>query len=220
MKNLDKYFSEFLGTIILTLSISGSGMMGQNMTDNEAIILQGNSLAIGFTLIVLIITFGRISGAHFNPVVSLAFFLLKKNNAKKSIIYIIVQILGGCLGVMIANIIFNFEVIELSPKDRSGLGILLSETLATFGLLMIILLNQNNKNEINACLVGLYIAAAIWFMSSTSFANPAVTIARSLTNTFTGIHYSNILPFIACQLLGCISCLGLIKKIYKIKKNN
>jgi glycerol uptake facilitator-like aquaporin len=216
MKNLDKYFSEFLGTLILTLSISGSGMMGQNMTDNEAIILQGNSLAIGFTLIVLIITFGRISGAHFNPVVSLAFFLLKKNNAKKSIIYIIVQILGGCLGVMIANIIFNFEVIELSPKDRSGLGILLSETLATFGLLMIILLNQNNKNEINACLVGLYIAAAIWFMSSTSFANPAVTIARTLTNTFTGIHYANILPFILFQLLGCISCLFVIKKIYKI----
>jgi glycerol uptake facilitator-like aquaporin len=216
MKNLDKYFSEFLGTLILTLSISGSGMMGQNMTDNEAIILQGNSLAIGFTLIVLIITFGRISGAHFNPVVSLAFFLLKKNNAKKSIIYIIVQILGGCLGVMIANIIFNFEVIELSPKDRSGLGILLSETLATFGLLMIILLNQNNKNEINACLVGLYIAAAIWFTSSTSFANPAVTIARTLTNTFTGIHYANILPFILFQLLGCISCLFVIKKIYKI----
>ena len=216
MKNLDKYFSEFLGTLILTLSISGSGMMGQNMTDNEAIILQGNSLAIGFTLIILIITFGRISGAHFNPVVSLAFFLLKKNNAKKSIIYIIVQILGGCLGVMIANIIFNFEVIELSPKDRSGLGILLSETLATFGLLMIILLNQNNKNEINACLVGLYIAAAIWFMSSTSFANPAVTIARTLTNTFTGIHYANILPFILFQLLGCISCLFVIKKIYKI----
>jgi glycerol uptake facilitator-like aquaporin len=216
MKNLDKYFSEFLGTLILTLSISGSGMMGQNMTDNEAIILQGNSLAIGFTLIVLIITFGRISGAHFNPVVSLAFFLLKKNNVKKSIIYIIVQILGGCLGVMIANIIFNFEVIELSPKDRSGLGILLSETLATFGLLMIILLNQNNKNEINACLVGLYIAAAIWFMSSTSFANPAVTIARTLTNTFTGIHYANILPFILFQLLGCISCLFVIKKIYKI----
>lgn len=216
MKNLDKYFSEFLGTLILTLSISGSGMMGQNMTDNEAIILQGNSLAIGFTLIVLIITFGRISGAHFNPVVSLAFFLLKKNDAKKSIIYIIVQILGGCLGVMIANIIFNFEVIELSPKDRSGLGILLSETLATFGLLMIILLNQNNKNEINACLVGLYIAAAIWFMSSTSFANPAVTIARTLTNTFTGIHYANILPFILFQLLGCISCLFVIKKIYKI----
>ena len=216
MKNLDKYFSEFLGTLILTLSISGSGMMGQNMTDNEAIILQGNSLAIGFTLIVLIITFGRISGAHFNPVVSLAFFLLKKNDAKKSIIYIIVQILGGCLGVMIANIIFNFEVIELSPKDRSGLGILLSETLATFGLLMIILLNQNNKNEINACLVGLYIAAAIWFMSSTSFANPAVTIARTLTNTVTGIHYATILPFILFQLLGCISCLFVIKKIYKI----
>ena len=190
--------------------------MGQKMSENQAIILLGNSLAIAFTLVFLIITFGKKSGAHFNPVVTLAFFLLKRINFKKSIIYVIMQILGACLGAVVANIIFGFEAIELSIENRSGFNILFSEALATFGLLMIILLNQKNKNEIVAYLVGLYIGAAIWFMSSTAFANPAVTIARTLTNTFTGIHYANILPFIIFQLLGCISCLFVIKKIYKI----
>jgi len=216
MNNLDKYFSEFIGTLILVLSITGSGIMGQKMSENQAIVLLGNSLAIAFTLVFLIITFGKKSGAHFNPVVTLAFFLLKRINFKKSIIYVIMQILGACLGAIVANIIFGFEAIELSIKNRSGFNILFSEALATFGLLMIILLNQKNKNEIVAYLVGLYIGAAIWFMSSTAFANPAVTIARTLTNTFTGIHYANILPFIIFQLLGCISCLFVIKKIYKI----
>ena len=216
MNNLDKYFSEFIGTLILVLSIIGSGIMGQKMSENQAIILLGNSLAIAFTLVFLIITFGKKSGAHFNPVVTLAFFLLKRINFKKSIIYVIMQILGACLGAIVANMIFGFEAIELSIKNRSGFNILFSEALATFGLLMIILLNQKNKNEIVAYLVGLYIGAAIWFMSSTAFANPAVTIARTLTNTFTGIHYANILPFILFQLLGCISCLFVIKKIYKI----
>ncbi len=216
MNNLDKYFSEFIGTLILVLSIIGSGIMGQKMSENQAIVLLGNSLAIAFTLVFLIITFGKKSGAHFNPVVTLAFFLLKRINFKKSIIYVIMQILGACLGAVVANIIFGFEAIELSIKNRSGFNILFSEALATFGLLMIILLNQKNKNEIVAYLVGLYIGAAIWFMSSTAFANPAVTIARTLTNTFTGIHYANILPFIIFQLLGCISCLFVIKKIYKI----
>ena len=216
MNNLDKYFSEFIGTLILVLSIIGSGIMGQKMSENQAIVLLGNSLAIAFTLVFLIITFGKKSGAHFNPVVTLTFFLLKRINFKKSIIYVIMQILGACLGAVVANIIFGFEAIELSIKNRSGFNILFSEALATFGLLMIILLNQKNKNEIVAYLVGLYIGAAIWFMSSTAFANPAVTIARTLTNTFTGIHYANILPFILFQLLGCISCLFVIKKIYKI----
>ena len=216
MNNLDKYFSEFIGTLILVLSIIGSGIMGQKISENQAIVLLGNSLAIAFTLVFLIITFGKKSGAHFNPVVTLAFFLLKRINFKKSIIYVIMQILGACLGAIVANIIFGFEAIELSIKNRSGFNILFSEALATFGLLMIILLNQKNKNEIVAYLVGLYIGAAIWFMSSTAFANPAVTIARTLTNTFTGIHYANILPFILFQLLGCISCLFVIKKIYKI----
>lgn len=217
MKNLDKYFSEFLGTLILLLAIVGSGMMGQSMTDNEAVILLANSLAIGFTLVFLIITFGKKSGAHFNPAVTLIMLLLKNIKPKKAIIYIIMQILGACLGVMTANVIFGFDAVEFSTKYRNGNNILLSEIISTFGLLIIILLNQKNKTEIVAGLVGLYIGAAIWFMSSTAFANPAVSIARTLTNTFTGIHFSNIIYFVIAQLLGAILCLVVLKKIYKIK---
>ncbi|MAJ57496.1 MAG: aquaporin family protein [Candidatus Pelagibacter sp.] len=216
MKNLDKYFSEFLGTLILLLSIVGSGMMGQSMTENEAVILLANSLAIGFTLVFLIITFGKKSGAHFNPAVTLVMLLLKKVKPKMASIYVLMQIIGACTGVAIANIIFGFNTVELSTKYRAGSNILLSELIATFGLLMIILLNQKNKVEIVAGLVGLYIGAAIWFTSSTSFANPAVSIARTLTNTFTGIHFSSIIYFVIAQLIGALLCKILLKRIYKI----
>ena len=216
MKNLDKYFSEFLGTLILLLAIVGSGMMGQSMTDNEAVILLANSLAIGFTLVFLIITFGKKSGAHFNPAVTLIMLLRKNIKPKKAIIYIMMQILGACLGVMTANVIFGFDAVEFSTKYRNGNNILLSEIISTFGLLMIILLNQKNKVEVVGGLVGLYIGAAIWFMSSTAFANPAVSVARSLTNTFTGIHYSNIIYFVIAQFIGALISMIILKKIYKI----
>ena len=216
MKNLDKYFSEFLGTLILLLSIVGSGMMGQSMTENEAVILLANSLAIGFTLVFLIITFGKKSGAHFNPAVTLVMLLLQKIKPQIASIYILMQIMGACTGVIIANIIFGFEAVELSTKYRNGPNILISEIIATFGLLMIILLNLKNKIEVVAGLVGLYIGAAIWFMSSTAFANPAVSIARTLTNTFTGIHFSNIIYFVIAQLFGAFLCKILLKRIYKI----
>ena len=124
--------------------------------------------------------------------------------------------MGACTGVIIANIIFGFDAVELSTKYRNGSNILISEIIATFGLLMIILLNLKNKIEVVAGLVGLYIGAAIWFMSSTAFANPAVSIARTLTNTFTGIHYSNIIYFIIAQLIGAFLCMIVLKRIYKI----
>ena len=216
MKASEKYFSEFLGTLILLLSIVGSGIMGQNLSQNEGVILLANSLAIGFTLTFLIITFGKRSGAHFNPAVTLVMLLLKKIKLNEAVIYIFMQVIGACVGVMIANIIFGLDAIELSSKYRSGFQLNLSEILSTFGLLMIILLNQNNKTEVVAALVGLYIGAGIWFMSSTAFANPAVSVARTLTDTFTGIHYSSILPFVLSQFLGAITALIVLKRIYKI----
>jgi len=216
MKHTDKYISEFLGTLILLLAIVGSGMMGQAMTENQAVILLANSLAIGFTLVFLIITFGGRSGAHFNPAVTLVMLLLKKIKLKRAAIYIIMQVLGACTGVIIANIIFGFDAVELSTKYRNGNHILLSEVISTFGLLMIILLNQKNKVEVVGGLVGLYIGAAIWFMSSTAFANPAVSVARSLTNTFTGIHYSNIIYFVIAQFIGALISMIILKKIYKV----
>ena len=149
MKHIDKYVSEFLGTLILLLAIVGSGMMGQAMTQNEAVVLLANSLAIGFTLVFLIITFGRRSGAHFNPAVTLVMLLLGNIKLKRSVVYIFMQILGACTGVIIANIIFGYDAVELSTKYRNGNHILFSELISTFGLLMIILLNQKNKTEIS-----------------------------------------------------------------------
>ena len=216
MRASEKYFSEFLGTLILLLSIVGSGIMGQNLSQNEGVVLLANSLAIGFTLTFLIITFGKRSGAHFNPAVTLVMLLLKKIKLNEAIIYIFMQVIGACTGVMIANIIFGLDAIDLSSKYRSGFQLNLSEILSTFGLLMIILLNQKNKTEVVAALVGLYIGAGIWFMSSTAFANPAVSIARTLTDTFTGIHYSSIIPFVLSQFLGAVTALIILKKIYKI----
>ena len=216
MRASEKYFSEFLGTLILLLSIVGSGIMGQNLSQNEGVVLLANSLAIGFTLTFLIITFGKRSGAHFNPAVTLVMLLLKKIKLNEAIIYIFMQVIGACTGVMIANIIFGLDAIDLSSKYRSGFQLNLSEILSTFGLLMIILLNQKNKTEVVAALVGLYIGAGIWFMSSTAFANPAVSIARTLTDTFTGIHYSSIIPFVLSQFLGAITALIVLKRIYKI----
>jgi len=216
VKVSEKYFSEFLGTLILLLSIVGSGIMGQNLSQNEGVVLLANSLAIGFTLTFLIITFGKRSGAHFNPAVTLVMLLLKKIKLNEALVYIFMQVIGACAGVMIANIIFGLDVIDLSSKYRSGFQLNLSEILSTFGLLMIILLNQKNKTEVVAALVGLYIGAGIWFMSSTAFANPAVSIARTLTDTFTGIHYSSIIPFVLSQFLGAITALIVLKRIYKI----
>jgi glycerol uptake facilitator-like aquaporin len=216
MRASEKYFSEFLGTLILLLSIVGSGIMGQNLSQNEGVVLLANSLAIGFTLTFLIITFGKRSGAHFNPAVTLVMLLLKKIKLNEAIIYIFMQVIGACTGVLIANIIFGLDAIDLSSKYRSGFQLNLSEILSTFGLLMIILLNQKNKTEVVAALVGLYIGAGIWFMSSTAFANPAVSIARTLTDTFTGIHYSSIIPFVLSQFLGAVTALIILKKIYKI----
>ena len=216
MKASEKYFSEFLGTLILLLSIVGSGIMGQNLSQNEGVVLLANSLAIGFTLTFLIITFGKRSGAHFNPAVTLVMLLLKKIKLNEAIIYIFMHVIGACAGVIIANIIFGLDAIDLSSKYRSGFQLNLSEILSTFGLLMIILLNQKNKTEVVAALVGLYIGAGIWFMSSTAFANPAVSIARTLTDTFTGIHFSSITPFVLSQFLGAITALVVLKKFYKI----
>jgi glycerol uptake facilitator-like aquaporin len=216
MRASEKYFSEFLGTLILLLSVVGSGIMGQNLSQNEGVVLLANSLAIGFTLTFLIITFGKRSGAHFNPAVTLVMLLLKKIKLNEAIIYIFMQVIGACVGVLIANIIFGLDAIDLSSKYRSGFQLNLSEILSTFGLLMIILLNQKNKTEVVAALVGLYIGAGIWFMSSTAFANPAVSIARTLTDTFTGIHYSSIIPFVLSQFLGAVTALIILKKIYKI----
>ena len=207
---MQKYVSEFLGTFILLMSIVGSGIAGQQYTDDQMVILFSHAVVIGFTLIFLIRMFATHSGAHFNPIVSLLFFFKGELSTKDLAIYIIIQCLAAILGTMFANFLFGLDMIEISSNIRSGNNIYISEIFATFGLLMVILLSRADGKNIVAFNVGIYICAALIFTSSTSFANPAVTIARMLTESFTGIHPSTILFFIGSQALG----LGIAYTVY------
>ena len=207
---MQKYVSEFLGTFILLMSIVGSGIAGQQYTDDQMVILFSHAVVIGFTLIFLIRMFATYSGAHFNPIVSLLFFFKGELSAKDLAIYIIIQCLAAILGTLFANFLFGLDMIEISSNIRSGNNIYISEIFATFGLLMVILLSRADGKNIVAFNVGIYICAALIFTSSTSFANPAVTIARMLTESFTGIHPSTILFFIGSQALG----LGIAYTVY------
>ena len=210
-----KLISETIGTFFLLLIVVGSGIMGGNLTDNKAVVLLANSMATAFGLIVLIWTFGPYSGAHFNPVVSILMMLLGKLTKHETLLFIFCQLIGGVFGVMIANIIFDLEVISISDNKRLTTGIFISEIIATFGLLITIILVSKQKSEMVAAAVGLYIGAAYWFTSSTSFSNPAVTIARTLSNTFTGIAPSDVISFIFAQLIGTFIVYFIYKNVYE-----
>ena len=210
-----KLISETIGTIFLLLIVVGSGIMGENLTENKAVVLLANSIATAFGLIVLIWTFGPYSGAHFNPVVSIVMMLLGKLTKQDMLFYVLCQLIGGVLGVIFANMIFDLDIISISDNKRLTSGIFISEVIATFGLLITILLVSKQKTEMVAPAVGLYIGAAYWFTSSTSFSNPAVTIARTLSNTFTGIIPSDVIPFIFAQLIGTLIVYFIYKHVYE-----
>ena len=208
-------FSETIGTSFLLLIVVGSGIMGENLTENKAVVLLANSIATAFGLIVLIWIFGPYSGAHFNPVVSILMMLLGRLTKKETLFYVLCQIIGGVAGVVLANIIFDLDIISISDNRRLTTGIFISEIIATFGLLLTILLVSKQKSEMVAVAVGLYIGAAYWFTSSTSFSNPAVTIARTLSDTFTGIVPSDVVPFIFAQLIGTFIVYFIYKYVYE-----
>ena len=208
-------FSETIGTSFLLLIVVGSGMMGENLTENKAVVLLANSITTAFGLIVLIWIFGSYSGAHFNPVVSILMMLLGRLTKKETLFYVLCQIIGGVAGVVLANIIFDLDIISISDNRRLTTGIFISEIIATFGLLLTILLVSKQKPEMVAAAVGLYIGAAYWFTSSTSFSNPAVTIARTLSDTFTGIAPSDVVPFIFAQLIGTFIVYFIYKYVYE-----
>ena len=210
-----KLISETVGTLFLLLIVVGSGIMGENLTENKAVVLLANSIATAFGLIVLIWTFGAYSGAHFNPVVSIVMMLLGKLTKQDMLFYVLCQLVGGVLGVIFANMIFDLDIISISENKRLTSGIFISEVIATFGLLIMILLVGKQKTEMVAPAVGLYIGAAYWFTSSTSFSNPAVTIARTLSNTFTGIIPSDVIPFIFAQLIGTLIVYFIYKHVYE-----
>ena len=208
-------FSETIGTSFLLLIVVGSGIMGENLTENKAVVLLANSITTAFGLIVLIWIFGSYSGAHFNPVVSILMMLLGRLTKQEMLFYVLCQIIGGVAGVVLANIIFDLDIISISDNRRLTTGVFISEVIATFGLLLTILLVSKQKPEMVAAAVGLYIGAAYWFTSSTSFSNPAVTIARTLSDTFTGIVPSDVVPFIFAQLIGTFIVYFIYKYVYE-----
>lgn len=194
---------EFLGTAGLLMVVVGSGIMGESLAQgNSAIALLANSVATGAGLYAIIQTFGSISGAHFNPVVSLVEFLWKRLSLKNLISYSIAQITGGIVGVFLTHAMFGQRIIQLSTHNRGDFRFLLSEAIATFGLISVIALSGKKNVNATPAAVASYITAAYWFTSSTSFANPAVTIARSLTDTFSGILWTGAPGFICAQLIG------------------
>jgi glycerol uptake facilitator-like aquaporin len=203
---MKKYFSEFLATFFLLAVVVGSGIMGERLSpENAAVALLANTLATGAGLVFLILTFGEISGAHMNPVVSLIEVFRGNFSVKSFFGYSAAQISGAICGVGAANLMFDLPAFFLSTKQRSGASQLLGEFIATFGLLAVILTTTKFRPSITAFAVAAYITSAYWFTSSTSFANPAVTIARSLSDTFAGIRPQDVLPFIAAQMLGAIT---------------
>ncbi|WP_162652455.1 MIP/aquaporin family protein [Lentilitoribacter sp. Alg239-R112] len=205
VSNAQRYAAELVGTAFLLATVVGSGIMAEQLSGgNVAIALLGNTIPTGAILVVLITMFGPISGAHFNPAVTLVFKLRGDITMGDSLLYVLVQIIGGIIGVWAAHIMFDLSIFQFSEKVRAGSAQWFSEGVATFGLVATILLTLKAKESAVAVAVGLYITAAYWFTASTSFANPAVTIARSFSNTFAGIRAADVPYFILAQIIFAI----------------
>jgi glycerol uptake facilitator-like aquaporin len=202
--------AETLGTILLVATVVGSGIMTASLTKDVALVLLGNTLPTGAILVVLITLFGQMSGAHFNPVVSMVFALKGDLPLFEGILYSVVQVLGGIAGTLIAHAMFALPLIDASLKVRTGGAQWFSEGVATFGLVVTILGGIRFAQASVPWLVGLYITAAYWFTASTSFANPAVAIARSFTNTFSGIRPLDLPGFIGAEIAGALLGLTLM----------
>jgi len=200
-----KFVAEFIGTFFLVAVVIGSGIMAQNLSGgNSGVALLGNTIPTGAILYVIIKMFSPISGAHFNPIVSLVFFLRKELNAGDFLKYLFIQISGGLLAVIIIHYIFEMAIYQVSTNVRGEWPLFVSEMLATCGLILTILFIRKNDTGSVAMGVALFITAGYWFTSSTSFANPAVTIARVFTDTFTGIAPISTMYFLSGQFLGSL----------------
>jgi glycerol uptake facilitator-like aquaporin len=207
-----KGLSEFIGTCGLLIVVVGSGIMGENLAQgNVAIALLANSIATGCGLYVLIQAFAGTSGAHFNPIVSFFELISKRLSKIEFMIYFLSQLSGAMIGVWLTHLMFGQSMLQFSTHDRAEFRFFLSEALATFGLIMTIVFVGKAKPTAIPSSVALYITAAYWCTSSTSFANPAVTIARSFTNTFAGIQANGVFGFILAQTVGCLTMLFISK---------
>jgi glycerol uptake facilitator-like aquaporin len=215
---VQRAFCELLGTAFLLAAVVGSGIMAQKLSGDDAIALLCNTLPTGAILVVLILVFGPLSGAHFNPAVSIGFALRSELPWSETGIYIAAQVLGGLVGVWIAHLMFELPVWQFSITERTGPGQWLAEAVATFGLLLTIFGCVSRRPDSVPYAVGLYITAAYWFTASTSFANPAVTIARSLSDTFAGIAPAGVAAFIVSQLAGMLVAVGLSRWLWRKRR--
>jgi glycerol uptake facilitator-like aquaporin len=202
--------AEALGTALLVATVVGSGIMAESLTKDVALALLGNTLPTGAILVVLISILGPISGAHFNPAVTLVFALKRELTLREALSYVVAQVAGGIVGTVFAHAMFALPLVDASLKMRTGGAQWLAEAVAAFGLVATILAGLKFNRPAIPWLVGLYITAAYWFTSSTSFANPAVAIARSMTNTFSGIRPVDLPGFIVAELCGAVAALLLM----------
>jgi glycerol uptake facilitator-like aquaporin len=207
---------EAMGTAILVATVVGSGIMAETLTKDIGLALLGNTLPTGAILVVLITIFGPISGAHFNPAVTMVFALRRELPGREALPYMLAQIGGGIAGTMAAHVMFVLPILEASTKIRTGSGQWFAEAVAAFGLVVTILAGIRFERRAVPWLVGLYITAAYWFTASTSFANPAVAIARAMTNTFSGIRPADLPGFIAAELGGAL--IGMAFAIWLFRK--
>ena len=215
-----KLVAEGLGALLLLATVIGSGIMAENLAaGNDAVALLGNTLATGAILAVLITMLGPISGAHFNPAVTLAFLVRREIDARTAAAYVGVQVVGGLAGAALAHAMFDMDLLQVSTKTRTGMGQWLAEGVATFGLVATILATLKARPSAVAAMVGLYISAGYWFTASTSFANPAVTIARSFTDTFSGIAPADAPAFIAAQFVGALLATGLMAWLLRDRRS-
>jgi glycerol uptake facilitator-like aquaporin len=206
-----RLLAEFLGTALLLAAVVGSGIMGVALADgNDAVALLANAAATAGVLYVLIVVFGPISGAHFNPVVTLAMRLRGEIGSRDALAYATVQVVAAIAGVLLAHAMFELPLLQLGTHARAGGPQWLSEAVATFGLLLTILLGVRHRPAAIPSLVASYIFAAYWFTASTSFANPAVTLARSLTQTFAGIRPDDVPGFVIAQITGAIAACAVV----------
>ncbi|MFM7404841.1 MAG: aquaporin [Erythrobacter sp.] len=204
-----RLLAEAIGTFFLFATVVGSGIMADDLAGgNVAVALLGNTLAVAAILFVLITMLGPISGAHFNPAVTTVFALQGEVSTGEALAYVAVQLAAGVLGVWAVHVMFGQPVLQVAVTARTGMGQWLGEAIATFGLVLTVLLTVKARSTWVPASVALYIAAAIWFTSSTCFANPAVTVARSLSNSFTGIAPGDVPAFIAAQLVGALIAMG------------
>ncbi len=198
--------AEALGTFFLVMAVVGSGIMADQLAGgNEALALLCNTIATGAVLVVIITIFVSVSGAHFNPAVTLVMLLRDQSRAAPPLFYVVVQIVGGCVGAVLAHLMFGLDLVQLGSTARTGVGQWIGEFIATFGLIATILGCVRFRPDALAPAVGLYITSAYWFTSSTSFANPAVTIARALSDTFAGIAPADAPGFVVAELIGAVA---------------